>query len=80
MAEVNPHAMVYSLFIIFILGALGAALAGPFSTQITAWAAALTAANNTAAAAVVALIPLIYWILLSVGVILYTLGIFLGRK
>lgn len=53
MAEVNPHAMVYSLFVIFILGALGAALAGPFSTQIDSWAAALTAANQTAAAAVV---------------------------
>jgi hypothetical protein len=80
MAEVNPHAMVQSLFVIFILAALGAALVGPFSGEINSWAANLTEQNQTAAAAVILLIPLIYWILLGVGVILYTLGVFLGHE
>lgn len=80
MADVNPRTMVYSLFIIFVLAMLGAALVGPFNTEITSWQAALNSSGQTAAATVVGLIPLIYWILLGIGIVLYTLGVFLGRE
>jgi len=79
MAEISPRAVVTSIMTIFILAVLGAALAGPLQTQITDWKANLTAGGNTAAATVVGLIPLIYWILLGIGVILYAVGLFLGR-
>lgn len=79
MAEVSPRAVVTSIMVIFILAVLGAALSGPLQTQITYWSANLTKGGNTAAATVVGLIPLIYWILLGIGVILYAVGLFLGH-
>ena len=80
MAEISPRAVVTSIMVIFILAVLGAALSGPLNTQITNWKANLTSEGNTGAATVVGLIPLLYWILLGVGVILYAVGLFLGHS
>ncbi len=78
-AEVSPHGMVYSIVLIFVIAILGAAFEPVLADQVTSWKANLTSDGQTAAAAVVGLIPTIYWILLAVGIILYVVAMFLGR-
>jgi len=72
--------MVASLIGIFLLAVLGAALSGPLQDQVDSWSANLTADGQTAAAAIVDLIPLLYWILLAVGIILATVATFMPGR
>lgn len=79
MADVSPHKMVSMVVLVFLIGVLGAAFTPTLQTQVDAWSASLTAANQTGAATIVSLIPTIFWILLAVGVILMSVGAFLGK-
>lgn len=80
MAEgVSPHGFVTIIMVFFVIALLGAALTSVFDTQITNWAANLTADGQTSAATVVNLIPTIFWILVGVGLILMAVGVFMGR-
>lgn len=72
--------MVGSLIAVFLLAVLGAALSPEVQTQVDAWSENLTTAGQTAAAAIVDLIPLLYWILLAVGIILGLVATFLPGK
>ena len=55
---------------IFILAILGAAFTPELQTQVDSWEENLTTAGQTAAATVVSLIPLLFWVLLAVAIIL----------
>ncbi len=78
MAETSPHGMVSAIIFIFVIAILGAAFASPLQTQVTSWSSNLTAAGQTTAASVVSLIPLLFWVLLAVGIILLVVSMFLG--
>jgi len=65
---------------VFIVAILGAAFTAPLQGQVNNWSANLTANNQSSAATIVNLIPLLFWILLAVGVILIVVAIFLPGK
>lgn len=77
-AAVTPHGMITMIVVIFVLAILGAVFTTPLQDQITSWSANLTTNGQTAAAAVVNLIPLLFWVLLAVGMILTVVGTFIG--
>ena len=72
--------MIVGLIGVFVLAMLGAALTDPLQDQVDSWEENLTTAGQTAAATVVALIPLLFWVLLSVGIILALVSTFLPGK
>jgi len=72
--------MIVGLIGVFVLAMLGAALTDPLQDQVDSWESNLTTAGQTAAATVVALIPLLFWVLLSVGIILALVSTFLPGK
>ncbi len=78
MADVSARGMVGAIMLIFVICILGAAFTSPLQAQVTSWTSNLTAAGQSTAAAVVALIPLLFWVLLAVGVILVVVEMFLG--
>lgn len=80
MAEVDPHKMVVAIVLIFVLSILGAVFTAPLQTEVGYWQANLTAHGQTAAAAIVGLIPLLFWVLLAVGIILMVVSMFLGSS
>src|SRR2546430_1355831 len=80
MAGVTPEFMVSAIMFVFIIAILGAAFTGPLQGQVNNWTANLTANNQSATATVVGLIPLPFWILLAVGVILVVVSTFLPGK
>ena len=62
--------MVSLIVFIFLLAILGAAFTPVLQTQVDSWSSNLTTEGQTAAAAVVDIIPLLFWILLAVAIIL----------
>ena len=62
--------MVGLVIYIFILAILGAAFTPELQVQVDSWEENLTTAGQTAAATVVSLIPLLFWVLLAVAIIL----------
>ena len=72
--------MIVGLIGVFVLAMLGAALTDPLQDQVDSWEENLTTAGQTAAATVVALIPLLFWVLLSVDIILALVSTFLPGK
>jgi len=62
--------MVALIIFVFVLAVLGAAFTPVLQTQVTSWSANLTATNQSSAAAIVSLLPLIFWILIAVAIIL----------
>jgi len=72
--------MIVGLIGVFVLAMLGAALTDPLQDQVDSWEENLTTAGQTAAATVVALIPLLFWVLLAVGIILSLVATFLPGK
>ena len=77
---VNPASMVGVIMFVFLLAVLGAAFTPLLQGQVNGWSANLTAANQTGAAAVVRLVPLIFWILIAVGIILTVVAELLPGK
>jgi hypothetical protein len=67
---VNPASMVVLIMFVFLLAVLGAAFTPILQTQVNSWSSNLTAQNQTAAAAIVTILPLIFWILIAVAIIL----------
>jgi len=72
--------MVGGIIFVFVLSILGAVFASELQTQVDSWESNLTAEGQTAAAAVVALIPLLFWVLLAVGIILSIVQMFLPGR
>ncbi len=72
--------MVAAIMFVFIIAILGAAFTGPLQGQVNNWSANLTANNLSSAATVVSLIPLLFWILLAVGIILIVVAAMLPGK
>lgn len=62
--------MIVLIIFVFLLAVLGAAFTPVLQSQVNNWSANLTSANQTSAAAIVSLLPLIFWILLAVAIIL----------
>jgi TRAP-type mannitol/chloroaromatic compound transport system permease large subunit len=79
-AGVTPHKMIEAIVFVFVIAILGAAFTPALQTQVDSWAENLTTAGQTAAASVVTLIPLLFWILLAVGMILVIVATFLPGK
>src|SRR3972149_2665019 len=77
---IGANRMIVGLIGVFVLAMLGAALTDPLQDQVDSWESNLTTAGQTAAATVVALIPLLFWVLLSVGIILALVSTFLPGK
>jgi len=77
---IGANRMIVGLIGVFVLAMLGAALTDPLQDQVDSWEENLTTAGQTAAATVVALIPLLFWVLLSVGIILALVSTFLPGK
>ena len=69
-AGVTPSKMVVLIIFVFLLAVLGAAFTPVLQGQVNNWSANLTAQNQSSAAAIVSLIPLIFWILIAVAIIL----------
>ncbi len=76
--EVSPHSMVLLIVFVFLLAVLGAAFTPVLQGQVNNWSANLTAANQTSAATIVSLIPLIFWILIAVAIILLVVRKLIG--
>ena len=72
--------MVGGIIFVFVLSILGAVFASELQTQVDSWESNLTAEGQTAAASVVALIPLLFWVLLAVGIILSIVQMFLPGR
>lgn len=72
--------MVGAVVLVFLIAILGAAFTPVLQDQVDSWSENLTTQGQTAAAAVVSLLPLIFWILLAVGLILLIVAIFLPGK
>jgi len=72
--------MVGAIILVFLVAILGAAFTPVLQTQVDSWSENLTTEGQTAAAAVVGLIPLLFWILLAVGLILTIVAIFLPGR
>ena len=79
-AVISSNRMIVGLIGVFVLAMLGAALTDPLQDQVDSWEENLTTAGQTAAATVVALIPLLFWVLLAVGIILSLVATFLPGK
>jgi len=62
--------MVTMIIFVFLIAVLGAAFTPVLQGQVNNWSANLTASNQSSAASVVSLIPLIFWILIAVAIIL----------
>ena len=77
---IGANRMIVGLIGVFVLAMLGGALTDPLQDQVDSWEENLTTAGQTAAATVVALIPLLFWVLLSVGIILALVSTFLPGK
>ncbi len=78
--KLGPGEMVAAIMFVFIIALLGAAFTGPLQGQVNNWSANLTANNLSSAATVVSLIPLLFWILLAVGIILVVVSAMLPGK
>src|SRR6266567_145702 len=78
--KLGPGEMVAAIMFVFIIAILGAAFTGPLQGQVNNWSANLTANNLSSAATVVSLIPLLFWILLAVGIILIVVAAMLPGK
>ena len=65
------------IVLLFLIALLGAAFTPTLQTQVTSWSENLTTSGQTGAATVVNLIPLVFWILLAVGLILAAVHEFL---
>lgn len=78
MADVSARGMVGAIVVIFVIAILGAAFTKPLQDQVDSWKQNLTTEGQATAAAVVGLIPLLFWVLLAVGVILLVVEMFLG--
>src|SRR6266566_3312035 len=74
--KLGPGEMVAAIMFVFVIAILGAAFTGPLQGQVNNW----TANNQSSAATVVSLIPLLFWILLAVGIILVVVGSFLPEQ
>lgn len=72
--------MVAAIIFIFVIAILGAAFSGPLQDQVDSWEENLTDNGQTTAASVVSLIPLLFWILLAVGIILLIVATFLPGR
>jgi len=72
--------MVGGVVLVFLIAVLGAAFTPTLQDQVNSWKQNLTNEGNGAAASVVSLIPLLFWILLSVGIILTIVAMFLPGK
>jgi hypothetical protein len=57
--------MIGAIILIFVIAILGAAFTTPLQNQVTSWSDNLTTNGQTTAAAVVSLIPLLFWVLLA---------------
>src|SRR3989304_5432671 len=76
---IGANRMIVGLIGVFVLAMLGAALTDPLQDQVDSWEENLTTAGQTAAGTVVALIPLLFLGLLSVGLLLAPLSPFPPR-
>lgn len=72
--------MVGAVILVFLIAILGAAFTPVLQDQVNSWESNLTTAGQTAAAAVVSLLPLLFWILLAIGIVLTIVAIFLPGK
>jgi hypothetical protein len=72
--------IVGGVLLVVMVAVLGAAFTPMIQDQVTSWSDNLTAEGQTAAAAVVGIIPLLFWILLAIGVILAIVALFLPGK
>jgi hypothetical protein len=77
---VSPQRMIGALVFVFIIAVLGAAFTSTLQDQVDSWSENLTTAGQDGAATVVELIPLLFWILLGVGIILALVAAFLPGK
>lgn len=77
---VSPSKMIGAVIFVFIIAVLGAAFTPTLQTQVDSWEENLTTSGQTGAATVVALVPLLFWILLAVGIILAVVATFLPGK
>jgi hypothetical protein len=81
MAEgVSPEKMIGAVIFVFIIAVLGAAFTSTLQDQVDSWSENLTDSGQGGAATVVNLIPLLFWILLGVGIILALVASFLPGK
>jgi type III secretory pathway component EscU len=80
MPNVSARGMIGAIILIFVIAILGAAFTTPLQNQVTSWSDNLTTNGQTTAAAVVSLIPLLFWVLLAVGIILVVVEMFLGSE
>lgn len=78
MAEVTPKGMIGAIVLIFLISILGSAFTVPLQDQVTSWKSNLTAEGQTTAASVVGLIPMLFWVLLAVGIIIVIVEMFVG--
>lgn len=77
---VSPQKMIGAVVFVFLIAVLGAAFTPTLQSQVDSWQENLTDAGQTGAATVVGIIPLMFWILLGVGVILALVAAFLPGK
>lgn len=77
--ELSPGGMVAAIMFVFVISILGAAFTGPLQGQVNNWTSNLTANNQSSAATVVGLVPLLFWILIAVAIILTIVAAFLPK-
>lgn len=78
--DVDARTMITAVIAVFLLALLGAAFTPTLQTQVDSWEENLTTAGQTGAASVVNLIPLIFWLLLAIGIVLMTVATFLPGR
>jgi hypothetical protein len=72
--------IVGAVILVVLVAVLGAAFTPLIQDQTDSWSANLTTAGQTGAAAVVDILPLLFWILLAIGVLLVIIAVFLPGK
>ena len=72
--------IVGAVLLVVLVAVLGASFTPLIQDQVDSWEQNLTTAGQTAAASVVSIIPLLFWILLAIGVLLVIISVFLPGR